>query len=719
MVLMRLLIFVAFVLPSGLAMAATEDVIETLIESVESPDEATCHQALLDLANLGPQGATAVPSVCRLLESPDSSKRYLTRVLAVKALVAFGPESVEAARKILESESVLARSCAIQILGQLKALSAADADLVAGDNSARVRSSLAIALADDEKLEPSKWLLPMLADSDAVVSYHACLAIRQRRINTPTMTKAILPVLAREDIAIAAVMILERLGSDARSAVPELLRHSSTLHGYRSFESAAESALNHIGPPSKSDIPQLLELLGHKDVSRTSLVARSLATLGNVGVSAQQRLETTARELIRRAVEIKEKYADAHRNGHNENDNSFALADAATDCIVAHWYVTRDTTKLIELIEHFATNWGEEFSPYNIKPWDLFSKEDIRKLKSLLDSYDSTVVESGLIAIDQLGSKAAVFENILYAKMNSNLAIPRLRLLKTLSSIGPSAAKPFEAELIKAFVKKEIDRQKFASMVMRMRQPPGREVVSILKNGLSVDHDKWGAAACAQALCRFSTTPKETAKLVITKLPETSQRSKIEALIELPEGPLQHSKEAREFLVSCLSVDDVWVKKEAIDAIGQLKPDNIVHLIDPFLKSEHKETQLAAAKTKYLLTSQTEEFDQFLSQWLNKPDHTADQKNLQWNYNLVLKTLAAMKRNGQPFVKHIEAKRELLEWDFAEEIAAALGNIGGQQAKAILKTMSSSKDWLVRTSATNALDKIRHLSENKTEHLRK
>ena len=75
---------------------------------------------------------------------------------------------------------------------------------------------------------------------------------------------ALIQAFSRKEIATVVAETLSSFGTDAQSAIPQLLRFASQIDSdsYTDFD-VVESALEHIGPPAHADIDRICSLLDH------------------------------------------------------------------------------------------------------------------------------------------------------------------------------------------------------------------------------------------------------------------------------------------------------------------------------------------------------------------------------------------------------------------------------------------------------------------------
>ena len=279
----------------------------------------------------------------------------------------------------------------------------------------------------------------------------------------------------------------------------------------------------------------------------------------------------------------------------------------------------------------------------------------------------------------------------------------------TLAAMRPDKPEKAMDVLAKAYVAKRINRTQLATIIKAWGYCDPCTITILVAGTVTEGEYRTEARACTDALCAVSTDHEKTAKIVIENL-GNDHRSAIEVLSTLTE----HSPAILEFYKDCLKVDDVWTQKEALDALGTMKPkpEGVIELVEPFLKSGHLETKIAAAKTRYLLTDNMKQFDQFLSELLNDHSQHHDEWDAMRNSLCAIEAIGDLEQKGRPFVKTIAALRKEFEWDHEDKFCDALKNIGGNEAAKILKEMSRSKDWKLKTLATRALEELGNQKQN-------
>jgi len=223
--------------------------------------------AAINLNNMGPGAANAVPALIAVLKDGDADVRWA----AAKALGNIGPASQPAIH---------------DLIGALK------------DSNDKVRAAAAAALggigADPELSAPA--LIEALKDKSDYVRKAAAEALGKNKpgASANTIVPALTAALRDEssDVRATAADSMAKLGADARSAVAavtDLLRDGGTSNRW-----SAARILAGIGPDAKAAVPALLLALKDDDVD---VRIESAAALGRIGQNQPEALEVLKREL--------------------------------------------------------------------------------------------------------------------------------------------------------------------------------------------------------------------------------------------------------------------------------------------------------------------------------------------------------------------------------------------------------------------------------------
>ena len=250
-------------------------------------------EALVALGEIGPAAAPAAMDIVPLLESDEIGG---VRYAAVFALASIGSKDVgkdaleKAARaedpflnmiaawalaKIYPEDSTLVRSAAERIVAGLQS------------KDEHVRRTAARALADfkghSDIVGPA--LVASLRDADPQVADTAVEALA-------SLGSVIVPRVASRltdaDLRDFAVRLLQRLGPEAKAAVPAILKQlrASGSDEDPAFRASLQFTLGLIGPEAKDAVPMLIESLRSEDEDLRSSACFALAKIGKGAAAA-------------------------------------------------------------------------------------------------------------------------------------------------------------------------------------------------------------------------------------------------------------------------------------------------------------------------------------------------------------------------------------------------------------------------------------------------
>lgn len=368
------------------AVAGNQDLVQ-LVQMLETGDELTCEQALTELVPLGPQGSVAVDAICRHL----GARSLLLCAMASDALVAIGSESVEPLKQHLGDTSPVVRATAVQTLGRLKAVSLETLAKFVDDPDARVRASVAIAIGHSEYENIAGLISELLRDDEPAVLVQACRVLKSNPVSPTEMVPALIKALSKTPTSVVVMETLSIYGTDAQSAIPELIARASEIENqirsYRDLSFA--KMLARIGPPNQTDSNTLGRWLGTSDPEKTGIIAETLARMKVADVSISNRLEQLTHELLDQGLLIEPKYAEADWEIQDEFDNSIDYFFAAEECAAAYWNVTHDSVRFIDLVERIARE--TEYPAYIYSsddlqlasPWRSFAETDVDAISKL------------------------------------------------------------------------------------------------------------------------------------------------------------------------------------------------------------------------------------------------------------------------------------------------------------------------------------------------
>jgi HEAT repeat protein len=241
--------------------AMGRDAVPELLRGLEGADVRTREFIALAFARIGPEAEAAVPSLRRLLSDPDeevqlialralgrigasldgeikpliallSSTEFMLRVEAAAALIAIEPPAIDAVCDAAESREAVVRRHCVGILGQIGEGDRRAAEIVhraIGDPDGETRLRAVETLITWHELTLDE-AAAALRDCDAKVS--ASVAAHMRRVGrgSERLVPELAALLHHPETRGAALAALTSLGSQARSAIPDLLALLKRTH---------------------------------------------------------------------------------------------------------------------------------------------------------------------------------------------------------------------------------------------------------------------------------------------------------------------------------------------------------------------------------------------------------------------------------------------------------------------------------------------------------
>ena len=703
----RILVFLTISLVTFLHLAqlspacqtANLDAVSTLVTALKSDNQLHRQQAMIDLAKQGEKAEPAIDQLCENLKSDN----FAERALAVDALTAIGKPAAPPVRKLLGSDSSVVRAAALQILGRLNAITLSEIKHLAVDPDPRVRAAFAISLKQVNTIESTEFLKRLLNDDESSVAAQASLSLNGKHDFSDSFVTDLSKALSRKEIAPVIARTLSSLGTDARSAIPSILKNSKAI-GHEVFTDSTEEALGHIGPPDPTDTKQIAELLNHEDAQTTIFVANCISHLGTDGKGAASRLDETIDRLLLRFHDVQIAESKTEHGHLEEGDGSACISAAAEACAAAYLSVTGNHQKFIDLIKKialrsdspviFPTPAPWEFSlPPN--PWKTLPKKHLALVEDLLRSKDENVIKSGLRAIETVGPKASDLADRVIELLNSDMDFQWTSPADSLAAMGPwTGPKSFPA-LATSFRNGKIDLDKFAKSTCRTGGW-SEEVEDLFKSHLN-DGPGWTTAYCAQALCRITEDFKGAAEVVIDS--KISSRQKINALRLLTLQP----DAAIEFYISSISDPDPWARHEAIVEISRFN-SQCSAAKEPLLallkKETHSDTIFRAHEALYQITGDKTCLENFLKQKMELP------REIKWHGSYVIKTIGNLGPKGTDFLHHLTENKDWFVKNNVIEFCRTLGKVGDKDSRKILLELRNSKDWKTKSFAIRALNKL-------------
>jgi HEAT repeat protein len=262
------------------------DAVPGLMELLDSkPDDDVKVQALLALAKVGPKASAAQQQVITALE-PSSSDSVLTAAAYAAGLVGFDEATPRLEETVNSGEPLLAlvSRWAIAKLhpeDESRMKAAVDqlvASLGSDDASLRLAAAKGLQSLDVEPDVLGPRLIEMLNDSDPIVAHNLVDAIAS--LGEPVAERAG-NALSNAEVRELAVRVLERLGPQAKSAVPDLVAAMASAEG--EFRQQMQTVLGQIGPDAAPASGELIRSLSDdSDGVRIS----ALLAIGRIGPEA-------------------------------------------------------------------------------------------------------------------------------------------------------------------------------------------------------------------------------------------------------------------------------------------------------------------------------------------------------------------------------------------------------------------------------------------------
>jgi HEAT repeat protein len=661
----------------------TSPMVPDLIAVVENGEREESNLAIRALAAMKSKARPAAVAISKKLGDPD----HATRSAAADALVAIGDGAVVPLRKLLSLSTARTRASATQALVRLKRLDVVDVDRLSNDPDPRVRAALADALSSLGKRGVSR-LADMLVDPELAVAVEAARALKSNREGTSIAIPKLIRALSREHLSSAAGDALSVYGVAAQRAVPALVKAHQ------------EEALQHIGPPSELDIPQLCEDLAHGDVESRILTAKWLALLGLNARSASVALEAAAEKSINEYVRQKR---NPKPHSPLQFDDSGRVLLAGEDCAAAFWTVTHDIPRFLNLIERLAIAADEPLSCSDLTGLPDISADHCRLIEVMLRRPNLKLKETALNVLSKAGPRVQQLKSALVEIAHHPNAELSQKAIGTLGVIGADAGREVEPILLSKRRDGSISLQQFADAVGRLgiRSEATRAILERGLHGL----DPWTTGSCASAMCMTSNEPRRTARMIIDAARDGDVTDRL-AISALNEAKLADDV-VIPYLVAQLNSTDHWTRADAIDSIGGFgaRASQAITPLKKLLDDESGLIRLKAAKAIFLIANNPADLDRQL-ELVFAQDDPADRRD-------ALETIAELKHSGGRFVRYALTELRRSTPDDAETAIKALGAIGTEEAVEALRATAGSSDWMLRSQATEALRRIRNPNEKR------
>jgi HEAT repeat protein len=258
----------------------------SIVPLLNSPEESVRARAAQLIAELGPDGASAVASVEAALRRSVAAGK--PDPLLMQALAALGDRGLAPVFASLEQEPTSALTAAdwrLAVLRQVQLTSLARLTEALSHPSASVRAGALeglIALGDRAR-SVAKRLPPLLEDTDPAVRSRGWMAAGACGVAAEVMLGRLELGLndASPEVRRAVVSGVARLGKAARPAIPKLVESLGT--GDAALELAAVRALGSMGAEAESAAGPLADRVSR---STPEVQVEVLAALGAIGTGA-------------------------------------------------------------------------------------------------------------------------------------------------------------------------------------------------------------------------------------------------------------------------------------------------------------------------------------------------------------------------------------------------------------------------------------------------
>lgn len=302
--------------------AAVESLVKRGVTSMPAiidalQNEQTAMWGCIAVADIGEEAAEAVPHLAKLLSKETSAP---TRMHAILALAAIGPDAQPATRDIIsfarETNDLTERVSAAYALGAIGATDGTDfliKSLESKDEFLRMIASWSLA-----RINPGQWqdqaiqrLTEGLQSSKSEVRVAAAKGIQELDVPADAVASALMQTVSDPDPAVvenvinalvglgpsaasyagrsltdqdkrnAALVVLARMGPDARDALPQML--AAVTGDDPAFAARVQLAIAEIGPPAESAVPKLVASL---DSPNDRIRHSAMYALGRIGPAA-------------------------------------------------------------------------------------------------------------------------------------------------------------------------------------------------------------------------------------------------------------------------------------------------------------------------------------------------------------------------------------------------------------------------------------------------
>ena len=240
---------------------ASADKVADLVAKLDTASGEQLYSTVDALGRLGPAAAPAVPQLVDLMKDADPQLRWR----AARALGAVGPQAAPA----------------------VGALTAALED---EDALTRAQSAFALGLMGEAAKSAAPQLVAAVGDDDALVRRASLRALHRikpdREITRPLFLKLL---RSADPLTVSAVLnSMAEMGEEAVPALTDAMEHEESRYW-------ATLVVQEIGPPAKSLVPQLTEMVSDED--EPELRMHAILALGAIGEPAKEAVPAIIRQL--------------------------------------------------------------------------------------------------------------------------------------------------------------------------------------------------------------------------------------------------------------------------------------------------------------------------------------------------------------------------------------------------------------------------------------
>lgn len=523
--------------------------LKDLIAKVESGNENDRIAAIDALAEMGRDARAAVPALSKAVTlAGDAESRWR----AARALAAIGPAAAAAVPSLIQAlgdQDPMVRAYAAHALGKI------------GPAAREAVPELVKKAVDESRLvrrEAREALLAIKAPSE---------------VTLPLLLKVL-----EESEPEAVVSALETLAEQGKKIVPKLCE---ALHNEKACYWAC-LLIERIGPEAKEAVPHLIDCLDREEPEVRIEVLLALASIGKDSRVAQDKvikiLQNDPYEGVR--------YAAAFALGRLGDAKAIPALEAAANSddeflrLTALWSLVQlkpdDKELMQKAVETFANGLRSDDPRLRSAAATAFAETDIPPelaesplLQSLADQVDEETKQKVVDALVKRG-KAAVPRAI------RALDNPKLQLyaLQIIGKIGPDAAEavPKLVELVNTADDAKLRREAVYALAGIGPQAAAATdvLVKLLKEG---DNESKYAACYALGRIGPDAAAANSTLLELVDSPDRFLRvSALWALLKINPGDEQIAKYAIPHLIGALADPRPQVRAEMAGALGELGP---------------------------------------------------------------------------------------------------------------------------------------------------